>query len=425
MEQARPTAPSSTAFEDVSSSAVIRPDDKPCNMCDFSVESESVSTPITEWMERHPLVPENPVSTVPVSKALIEIGSVQYGDYRVKVYQETMDKFSYQPLVLLDRSSITRRQNRVSFKIEMWNDDMHAKIMDWIATKRLISGDYVNIQVMEYGEIQLIETNKTDSRNYRIMKHSTSYHLLNKSLQFFLICESTEAAKALVSEMRADPEYAVLDLALECRWIGSDVAAESNRSRVVYTINVPPAETERMDVQPDIVTKLRGRQTLRYALKGYVIDAFLCVELQVEVDNAMTAVWRKPVVPVFSVFHPVQLGARLNVTFAHHEVGLDEDHEHGIFDLVTGTYTVLTTGVYLIFFSGVCASNNETLVEIRVNGISRAASCAVLSDGTCPLVLTATLRLNAGDLLDAFIAAGELYNDNGQQFTRFSAILLS
>jgi hypothetical protein len=81
-----------------------------------------------------------------------DIGSMPYGNKRIKIYEHAANqrnyvaplsknmssKYYYAPITLLDHKSARSSFNNVTkraemeFRIEMWNDDVEQKIIDWI-----------------------------------------------------------------------------------------------------------------------------------------------------------------------------------------------------------------------------------------------------------------------------------------------------
>lgn len=130
---------------------------------------------------------------------------------------------------------------------------------------------------------------------------------------------------------------------------------------------------------------------------------------------------------IFSVYlsDPAGIGADSVVHYDH--VNTDSK---GLVDLGTGTFTVQIPGIYQLSFQGmshqVMANGSEgTLVELKVNGVSRGASFASPGMRNAVTILT-VLRLNRADKVNVHVRQNGLYEypDASIYFTHFNGQLL-
>ena len=186
------------------------------------------------------------------NKPMIPVGSMPYLNFRVSVYfqhdDDGMKRFFYEPIALLDPSSVSSRQDRVEFRVQMWNQEVEAKLADYLqrlSIHQLPADSAYNIQVMPYDQVRLIVKKK------KAPESVVSYLQLNQSLPFHLDCQSEQEADRLVGRIKQDAEYWARDLAVECR---------SSDRLTVFDINTKePTIAKGLPDESDIVQhRLKG-----------------------------------------------------------------------------------------------------------------------------------------------------------------------
>lgn len=129
--------------------------------------------------------------------------------------------------------------------------------------------------------------------------------------------------------------------------------------------------------------------------------------------------------------YPGQLG------FSQFEISLDK--KHGDFHLPTGTFTVKTSGLYMLHFSGYYDTitddgrSNGACVELKIDSFPYAIAKSIDSDAVRnsnlidhpPVVVTALLPLKAGDKINAFAHSTRLHEYHPHYTTRFAATLFT
>ena len=159
---------------------------------------------------------------------LVEVSRMRYRNFHVKIFKQLKVKpvkYFYEPFLLLDDSkqiqshlNISTGQAYVRFTVQMWDEDIGEQVFNCL--KRLPDSqdlqDYC-VQTMPYEKVRLVfRENNMSSMTYRLPEKGRAYQHLPQSLQFHLLCETKEAADTLAESFRADPEYVMQDLALEC-----------------------------------------------------------------------------------------------------------------------------------------------------------------------------------------------------------------
>jgi len=115
--------------------------------------------------------------------------------------------------------------------------------------------------------------------------------------------------------------------------------------------------------------------------------------------------------------------------------------KHGDFDLKTGTFTVKTSGVYLLHFSGYCDgkgmakdSTRGACVQLRIEGSFNSIAKSIDADSVRrlfksieypPVVISTLVPLKAGQKIKAFANRSWLHEAPPTYITRFSAILFT
>lgn len=151
------------------------------------------------------------------------LGSISYRDFRVNVYQQ-LDKrmvnrisqmnsyqtrYFYAPIALLDQSSATSEHNQVTkqfemnFNIEMWNDELSDKIIDYLI--ETVNEDIKPHQVQVIPFDKVILGSSISSTVYSLPSKWLSYRQ-EKSLSFSLSCFEQKECLQLVRTMRNSPK---------------------------------------------------------------------------------------------------------------------------------------------------------------------------------------------------------------------------
>lgn len=149
-------------------------------------------------------------------------------------------------------------------------------------------------------------------------------------------------------------------------------------------------------------------------------------------------------VTVFSVekcLNPRSTPPKGQLGFSEFEI--DVDKLYGDFHLPTGTFTVKTSGLYLLHFSGYYSNkladaahddrSYGACVELRIDSLPVPIARSIDSDAVRhsnlieypPVVVTALLPLKAGDNINAFAHSTRLHEDSPTYTTRFAATLFT
>lgn len=158
---------------------------------------------------------------------LAEFFTMRYRNFRVKISKQptdTLSKYFYEPILLVDPKTIQSQVNNatgqayVRLTAKMWDVDVEEQVVNWL--KKLPESSNVQdhcVQAMPFEKVRLIfREGSIPSTVYRLPEQWKSYRHLPQSLQFHLLCDTKEAADTLADSFRADPEYLMEDLALEC-----------------------------------------------------------------------------------------------------------------------------------------------------------------------------------------------------------------
>lgn len=167
------------------------------------------------------------------SSTLVEVRSMmRYRNFCIRIFKETeSDGYFFEPIVVLDPKTVASQVNKttgqayVRFTIQMWTEGVRAKVVEFLKRLETSSGsetgveDY-NVQVMPYERVRLVMRNSTALAAmgtwFDLPEHSTWYHQLNQSVDFYLLCDLKETADLVADDLRTDPAYSVQHLGLEC-----------------------------------------------------------------------------------------------------------------------------------------------------------------------------------------------------------------
>ena len=157
---------------------------------------------------------------------LVEIYPMRYHHFHVKIYKQlsTPPRFYYEPILLLDPLKTVSKfdkateQHYVRFTIQMWDQKVEEQVVNWI--KRLPGSQDVEdfcVQTMPFEKVRLVFRDiPSTSKSYRLPEQWRTYQHLPQNIQFHLLCETKEAANTVVESFRADPEFSMQNLALQC-----------------------------------------------------------------------------------------------------------------------------------------------------------------------------------------------------------------
>lgn len=115
--------------------------------------------------------------------------------------------------------------------------------------------------------------------------------------------------------------------------------------------------------------------------------------------------------------------------------------EHGDFHLQTGTFTVKTSGMYQLYFSGFCDGKRMAkdrtrgaCVQLKIEGSFNSIAKSIDADSVRrlnksieypPIVISALVPLKAGEKIKAFANRSWLHEAPPTYTTRFSAVLFT
>ena len=160
---------------------------------------------------------------------LLEVAQMRYRDFHIKIYKQLTDdipvKYFYEPILLISPWKIQSQANNVTgeayvrFTAKMWDEDVEGQVIDWLQKSPGSwneDEDFI-VQPMPYEEIRLIAKGEDlPSTVYSLSDRWRAYDRLPKSFQFYLYCDTKEAADTLAESIRTDPDFMMQDLALEC-----------------------------------------------------------------------------------------------------------------------------------------------------------------------------------------------------------------
>ena len=168
--------------------------------------------------------------------ALQMIGSVEHLQSRIKIFLSgEPGKFFYQPIVLLDPQSIEShlsedgQQAYISLDIQMWDNTLEAKVIDYLKQLPHWASRKFTVEVMPYRSVRL-----RSSQAYHLNDEMKCYQQQNQVIQFYLFCSSKQEANQLANEMKRDPQFATRHLSLEC---GKD-----SKASTAFKLHVRPID---------------------------------------------------------------------------------------------------------------------------------------------------------------------------------------
>jgi len=176
-------------------------------------------------------IKNEPFSNLHFQIAPHDIGYLLYGNLRIKIYQyvvnnkrnstetegsllslmvnrskKNLNQFFYEPIALLDHRSAKSVYNNITkeaemkFRVQMWTDDVQAKVVDWI--KEVID-ERVNkklVQVLPYDKLVLSTTSHSFQRRFVLSTKWKTYQS-QKDVEFKLGCFSRKECDYLATEM--------------------------------------------------------------------------------------------------------------------------------------------------------------------------------------------------------------------------------
>ena len=135
--------------------------------------------------------------------------------------------------------------NYVHFKILMWNEHVESKVIERLKElPDLCGGRAINVQVMDYYEVQLVLKDSA-TRTFRLPENSTvRYRQMDQHLDFSLLCNSKEEAEELVAQIRMEPSILTHQVALECWMLEAFKSANSDMHHP-FTFDLKEANIEK------------------------------------------------------------------------------------------------------------------------------------------------------------------------------------
>jgi len=133
-------------------------------------------------------------------------------DVNVRIYRHTSnkDKFYFAPLVLLDHTSSTSfrnnvtYQNEMSFYVEMWTDELHQQIADYVSDVTALSTRKNQIAILPFDQV-IVQFPDSQFADYKLTSTSHSFLQTPKRLELRLVCGSLERCHQLAVEMNENP----------------------------------------------------------------------------------------------------------------------------------------------------------------------------------------------------------------------------
>ena len=174
------------------------------------------------------------------SPPFIELTRITYHGFTIRIFTDFKARnplrFFYDPIVELDPMTIKGeshnflQNNVVSFTIEMWNHELRWNILSHLRSlagfsKVVIGEDDIHVLPFEF--IQMgHKKNTTIHPSVQLMDEHTPYLRQSQSLQFHIICKSTEDAQGFVQDFRQNPEFVVDSLQLYLKCYGLDLGKQ-------------------------------------------------------------------------------------------------------------------------------------------------------------------------------------------------------
>lgn len=141
--------------------------------------------------------------------------SVPYGNFRLDIYEQvdnnklkTDDKcYFYSPIAQLDGKSATTsfneatNQNEMRFRIEMWNDKVQSRVVQYLAEffRRQVAAN--RVRVVPFEKVALAST--TVQTLYKL---STDWLPFQQSMWFSMSCLMLKDCHQLANDMRTHPD---------------------------------------------------------------------------------------------------------------------------------------------------------------------------------------------------------------------------
>ncbi len=199
-----------------------------------------------------------------VSAPVFEVAKVRFRDLLIRIFSDSLDsnrrQFFFEPLVLLDPKSIVSKSqgslklNFIQITIQMWNEEVRSKVLERLRslpTLQSVQIEEEDVCVMPFEEVQLVCRKAGGiSPSIRLLDEPTSYLRYNQKLDFYLLCDGSDApssASVLANDFRQAPEFTLKgwQLKLECRGLSvktGTVPAGSKPPTFLFNISVYPSE---------------------------------------------------------------------------------------------------------------------------------------------------------------------------------------
>jgi len=181
---------------------------------------------------------------------LIEVARTRYRDYLISIYAETTyggkdsnRRYYFEPLVIFNPSSVVweshgiLKQNFVRFSIQMWNAELHSKVLDCLSNT-FVGVREENVNVMPYEEVQLSFSKVNPLQSFRVMNEPVLYVRQNEALDFYFLCDLPDAAETLADDFRHNPEFSLRNFPLKLNCKGLALRNATDMDRPSFTFNV-------------------------------------------------------------------------------------------------------------------------------------------------------------------------------------------
>jgi len=198
----------------------------------------------THPLNSHLLNPQSSIDQPYSKPSLTQIAKINYLDFLIGIFTDASEKnpnrFFFEPVVLLEPkitahqthglllSGDHKNQNYLCLTIHMWSLELRSKVLGRL--KSLPNLTNLNIQeddvcVIPFEEVKLLcDPSKSLLNSIKVTDRPISYLRSQKSLNFYLICDSSSSsapssAQALAGDFQRNPEFmlSTLQLELECK----------------------------------------------------------------------------------------------------------------------------------------------------------------------------------------------------------------
>ena len=130
------------------------------------------------------------------------VGSLEYGSFLVNIYAHSTNqmtqnvstnKYFYAPITLLDHKSARSfynelsRQQEMEFRIELWNDEIKAKVVQWIKENHDSKVNKNFVQVIPFEKLLLSTSSITMQKRFRLQRDWKDCRS-EKDVRFKLVC---------------------------------------------------------------------------------------------------------------------------------------------------------------------------------------------------------------------------------------------